>query len=146
MPEFWHAKSLSRTHFIPSLSRASWFSVNTSTMESPIFSFAVWTERHIYFQAGWLLQKQVPSRSLRFRVSLLAGSRNYGDFWTKPWLACPQKINSPQEDASMERWTARQRSLFENRLPIAELPEPQRQKALLLLGSLLTEALRIRTY
>jgi hypothetical protein len=41
----------------------------------------------------------------------------------------------------MERWTARQRSLFENRQPIAELPEPQRQKALLLLGSLLTEAL-----
>jgi hypothetical protein len=41
----------------------------------------------------------------------------------------------------MERWTTRQRSLFENRLPIAELPEPQRQKALLLLGSLLTEAL-----
>lgn len=35
----------------------------------------------------------------------------------------------------MEGWTARQRSLFENRLPIAELTEPQRQKALLLLGS-----------
>jgi hypothetical protein len=33
MPEFWRAKSLSRTRFIPSLSRASWFSVNTSTME-----------------------------------------------------------------------------------------------------------------
>lgn len=41
----------------------------------------------------------------------------------------------------MEGWTARQRSLFENRLPIPELTEPQRQKALLLLGSLLTEAL-----
>lgn len=41
----------------------------------------------------------------------------------------------------MERWKARQTSLFENQPPVAELPELQRQKALLLLGSLLTEAL-----
>jgi len=41
----------------------------------------------------------------------------------------------------MEGWKARQTSLFESRLPVAELPELQRQKALLLLGSLLTEAL-----
>ena len=43
----------------------------------------------------------------------------------------------------MERWRVRQRSLFEIRPKVAELPEPQRQKALLLLGSLLTEALAI---
>jgi hypothetical protein len=41
----------------------------------------------------------------------------------------------------MERWKARQASLFDSRPPVAELPEFQRQKALLLLGSLLTEAL-----
>jgi len=41
----------------------------------------------------------------------------------------------------MEGWKARQTSLFESRPPITELPELQRQKALLLLGSLLTEAL-----
>ena len=41
----------------------------------------------------------------------------------------------------MEGWKARQTSLFENRPPITELPELQRQKALLLLGSLLSEAL-----
>jgi hypothetical protein len=41
----------------------------------------------------------------------------------------------------MERWKARQTSLFESCLKTTELPEPQRQKALLLLGSLLTEAL-----
>jgi len=41
----------------------------------------------------------------------------------------------------MERWKARQTSLFESQPPVAELPELQRQKALLLLGSLLTEAL-----
>ena len=44
----------------------------------------------------------------------------------------------------MERWKARQTSLFENRPPVTELPELQRQKALLLLGSLLTEALAMR--
>jgi len=43
----------------------------------------------------------------------------------------------------MEKWKIRQASLFENR-PIAELPEVQRQKALVLLGSLLTEALAIK--
>jgi hypothetical protein len=41
----------------------------------------------------------------------------------------------------MERCKARQASLFESRPPVAELPEFQRQKAVLLLGSLLTEAL-----
>lgn len=41
----------------------------------------------------------------------------------------------------MERCKARQASLFESRPLVAELPEFQRQKALLLLGSLLTEAL-----
>jgi len=41
----------------------------------------------------------------------------------------------------MEGWKSRQTSLFESRPPVAELPELQRQKALLLLGSLLTEAL-----
>jgi hypothetical protein len=41
----------------------------------------------------------------------------------------------------MERWKAHQTNLFESRRRVAELPEPQRQKALLLLGSLLTEAL-----
>ena len=41
----------------------------------------------------------------------------------------------------MERWKARQTTLFESRQPVIELPESQRQKALLLLGSLLTEAL-----
>jgi hypothetical protein len=41
----------------------------------------------------------------------------------------------------MEKWKARQPNLFESRPPVAELPEFQRQKALLLLGSLLTEAL-----
>lgn len=43
----------------------------------------------------------------------------------------------------MERRSVRQTSLFESRQPVAEMPEPQRQKALLLLGSLLTEALAI---
>jgi hypothetical protein len=50
---------------------------------------------------------------------------------------------SLQEDTSMERWKARQTSLFESR-PVAELPEGQRQKALMLLGSLLTEALAMK--
>jgi hypothetical protein len=49
---------------------------------------------------------------------------------------------SLQEDTSMERLKARQASLFENR-PVIELPEAQRQKALVLVGSLLTEALAI---
>ena len=44
----------------------------------------------------------------------------------------------------MEGWKARQTSLFESRPPVTELPELQRQKALLLLGSLLTEALATR--
>lgn len=43
----------------------------------------------------------------------------------------------------MERWKADQTNLFESRRRVAELPEPQRQKALLLLGSLLTEALAV---
>lgn len=43
----------------------------------------------------------------------------------------------------MERWRIRQRSLFESRPWNAELPEPQRGKAVLLLGSLLTEALAL---
>ena len=38
----------------------------------------------------------------------------------------------------MEKWKARQTSLFESR-PAAELPQVQRQKALVLLGSLLIE-------
>jgi hypothetical protein len=41
----------------------------------------------------------------------------------------------------MERWRVRQRSLFESRPRGVEMPEPQRQKAVLLLGALLTEAL-----
>ena len=41
----------------------------------------------------------------------------------------------------MERWKARQTSLFESCPKTIELPEPQRQKALVLLRSLLTEAL-----
>ena len=45
----------------------------------------------------------------------------------------------------MERWEARQTSLFESRPQAAELPEPLRRKALLLLGSLLTEALAIQS-
>jgi hypothetical protein len=44
----------------------------------------------------------------------------------------------------MERWRVRQRSLFESRPRGAELPEPQRQKAVLLLGVLLTEALALQ--
>lgn len=44
----------------------------------------------------------------------------------------------------MERWRVRQRSLFESRPWGAEVPEPQRQKAVLLLGSLLTEALALQ--
>jgi hypothetical protein len=44
----------------------------------------------------------------------------------------------------MERWRARQTNLFEKSPQAAELPEPQRQKALLLLGSLLTEALAMQ--
>jgi hypothetical protein len=44
----------------------------------------------------------------------------------------------------MDRWKARQTSLFERCPKVAELPEPQRQKALLLLGSLLTEALAMQ--
>ena len=40
----------------------------------------------------------------------------------------------------MEKWQAHQTSLFESR-PTAELPQAQRQKALVLLGSLLIEAL-----
>ena len=50
---------------------------------------------------------------------------------------------SLQEDTSMERWKARQTSLFESRR-VAELPEAQRQKAVVLLGSLLTEALAMK--
>lgn len=50
---------------------------------------------------------------------------------------------SLQEDTTMERWKARQTSLFESR-PVAELPEVQRQKAVVLLGSLLTEALAMK--
>ena len=60
MPEFWHAKSRSRTRFTRSLTKASSFPVNTSTMESPICSFVVRTERRISFQVGWPLPKQVP--------------------------------------------------------------------------------------
>jgi hypothetical protein len=41
----------------------------------------------------------------------------------------------------MEKAKTRQTNLFEGAPKVAELPEPQRQKALLLLGSLLTEAL-----
>lgn len=41
----------------------------------------------------------------------------------------------------MEGWKARQTNLFESRPPVTALPELQRKKALLLLGSLLTEAL-----
>jgi hypothetical protein len=59
MPEFWYAKSLSHTRFTHLRTRASSFSVNTSTMESPIYSFAVRTERRIYFRVGWRLPKQV---------------------------------------------------------------------------------------
>src|SRR5271156_3183660 len=55
MPEFWHAKSRSRTRFTRSLTKASSFPVNTSTMESPICSFVVRTERRISFQVGWPL-------------------------------------------------------------------------------------------
>jgi hypothetical protein len=60
VPEFWHAKSLSRTRFTHLLTRASSFPVNTSTMESLICSFAVRTERRIYFRVGWRLPKPVP--------------------------------------------------------------------------------------
>jgi hypothetical protein len=60
VPEFWHAKSLSRTHFTHLLTKASSFPVNTSTMESLICSFAVRTERRIYFRVGWRLPKPVP--------------------------------------------------------------------------------------
>ena len=41
----------------------------------------------------------------------------------------------------MEGWKARQTCLFESRPRVIELPELQRQKALMLLGSLLTQAL-----
>ena len=44
----------------------------------------------------------------------------------------------------MEKWKAHQTSLFESR-PTAELPQAQRQKALVLLGSLLIEALAMKT-
>jgi hypothetical protein len=44
----------------------------------------------------------------------------------------------------MERWRARQTNLFERSPEVAELPEPRRQKALLLLGALLTEALAMQ--
>jgi hypothetical protein len=40
----------------------------------------------------------------------------------------------------MERWRDRQTNLFERSPETAALPEALRQKALLLLGSLLTEA------
>ena len=50
---------------------------------------------------------------------------------------------SLQEETSMEKWKARQTSLFESR-PAAELPQAQRQKALVLLGSLLIEALAMK--
>ena len=59
MPEFWHAKSLSHTRFTHLRTRASSFSVSTSTMESPIYLFEVRTERRIYFRVGWRLPKQV---------------------------------------------------------------------------------------
>jgi hypothetical protein len=45
----------------------------------------------------------------------------------------------------MERWKARQTSLFESRPQSAELPEPLWRKALLLLGSMLTKALAIQS-
>lgn len=45
----------------------------------------------------------------------------------------------------MERWEAHQTNLFENRPQAVELPEALRRKALLLLGSLLTEALAIQS-
>jgi hypothetical protein len=45
----------------------------------------------------------------------------------------------------MERWEARQTNLFENRPRAAELPEPLRRKALLLLELLLTEALAVQS-
>jgi len=51
---------------------------------------------------------------------------------------------SLQEETSMEKWKARQASLFESQ-PAAELPHAQRQKALVLLGSLLIEALARKT-
>jgi hypothetical protein len=41
----------------------------------------------------------------------------------------------------MERWRERQTNLFEEWPRIAELPEPLRRKALMLLGSLLGESL-----
>jgi hypothetical protein len=50
---------------------------------------------------------------------------------------------SLQEETSMEKWKARQTSLFESQ-PAAELPRAQRQKALVLLGSLLIEALAMK--
>ena len=50
---------------------------------------------------------------------------------------------SLQEETSMEKWKARQAILFESR-PTAELPQAQRQKALVLLGSLLIEALAMK--
>jgi len=59
MPEFWRAKSLSRTHFIRWPNRASSFSVNTSTMERYTYLFAVRMGKHIYFQAGWPLRRPV---------------------------------------------------------------------------------------
>ena len=43
----------------------------------------------------------------------------------------------------MEKWKARQTSLFESR-PTAELPQAQRQKALVLLGSLYNQALAMK--
>lgn len=45
----------------------------------------------------------------------------------------------------MGRWEARQSSLFESQPQAAELPEPLRRKVLLLLESLLTEALAIQS-
>ena len=52
MPEFWHAKLVSRTRFIPWRNKASSFSVNTSTLELYTYLFEVQMERRVYFQAG----------------------------------------------------------------------------------------------
>jgi hypothetical protein len=46
-----------------------------------------------------------------------------------------------REGKGMERWRVRQPNLFEVRAPRVELSEVQRNKALALLGFLLTEAI-----
>lgn len=45
----------------------------------------------------------------------------------------------------MKKWKARQTNLFEKSPEIAAMPEPRRQKALLLVGLLLTEALAVQS-